>query len=323
MRVTTGVMVDNMMRNLQKNIKRLDEYNRQLASGKKFENPSQNPIGAINSMSLKSSLANSEQYIKNIESAKDWLNNTESLLNSQGDILQRARELAVRAANDTMDDSDREYVQEEIKELRDELINIANSQIAGKYIFAGQMTKGEKSPFDDSESVNGVKFKGDNKEIKREIGAGIEMVINIDGEEAFKKAINTLRGFEELLGDEDLSGNGKGNVYDDIDGDGIGDPESDFSVELEDFSDVIGQIDDLIDDNLQHRAQVGAKVNRLELSLNRTEDNKLHTRETLSKNEDVDIAEVITELKMQESIYRASLAVGARIIQPSLVDFIK
>lgn len=315
MRVTTGVMVDNMMRNLQKNIKRLDEYNRQLASGKKFENPSQNPIGAINSMSLKSSLANSEQYIKNIGSAKDWLNNTESLLNSQGDILQRARELAVRAANDTMDDSDRTYVQEEIKELRDELINIANSQIAGKYIFAGQMTKIQPdgdAPFTEGTEEEGtlgeIEFNGDHKEIKREIGAGIEMVINIDGEKAFKEAIDTLKAFDELLGQEDSSSDGIGNVG---------------SVTLSDFSDVIGQIDDLIDDNLQHRAQVGAKVNRLELSLNRTEDNKLHTRETLSKNEDVDIAEVITELKMQESVYRASLAVGARIIQPSLVDFIK
>lgn len=309
MRVTTGVMVDNMMRNLQKNIRRLDEYNRQLASGKKFENPSQNPIGAINSVSLNSSLANIEQYIKNIGSAKDWLENTESLLKSQGDILQRARKLAVRAANDTLDDNDRVYIQEEIRELRDELINIANSKVAGKYVFAGQMTKirpGDPVPF--TEGANGeIVFNGDHKEIKREIGAGIEIVINIDGERAFKETIDTLKAFDELLGREDSSSDGIGNVG---------------SVNLNDFSAVIEKIDELIDNNLQHRAEIGAKVNRLELSLNRAEDYKLHTRKTLSENEDIDIAEVITELKMQESVYRASLAVGARIIQPSLVDFL-
>ncbi len=311
MRVTSGVMVDNMMRNLQKNISRLDEYNRQLASGKKFENPSQDPIGVITSMGLKNLVAGSEQYIKNIGHANDWLDNTESALGSQGDILQRARELVVNAANGTLSESDKDSIKGEIVELRKELINIANSKISDRYLFAGQKTKidsGDPKPFE--EGIDGeIEYNGDNKDIRREIGADISMVINTDGQGAFKDSIDTLKALEELLTESDSGTDGIGVVGTDIG--------------LADLSEGLGQMDILIENNLQDRARIGAKVNRLDLSLNRMEDQKHNTRKILSENEDIDIAEVITEMKMQESVYRASLSVGARIIQPTLVDFIK
>ncbi len=71
------------------------------------------------------------------------------------------------------------------------------------------------------------------------------------------------------------------------------------------------------------RAEIGVKTNRLELTLNRIEDDTLNLKELLSKNEDADIAEVIMNLKMQENVYQASLSGGAKIIQPTLMDFLR
>jgi flagellar hook-associated protein 3 FlgL len=70
------------------------------------------------------------------------------------------------------------------------------------------------------------------------------------------------------------------------------------------------------------RAELGVKMNRVELTTNRILDDTLNLKELLSKNEDADIAEVIMNLMMQEYVYKASLSGGARVIQPTLVDFL-
>ena len=79
----------------------------------------------------------------------------------------------------------------------------------------------------------------------------------------------------------------------------------------------------ILDEFVAQRAVVGARVNRLELQENRLESTRIDYTELLSKNQDADMAEVIMDLKMQENVYRASLAAGARIIMPSLVDFLR
>ena len=71
------------------------------------------------------------------------------------------------------------------------------------------------------------------------------------------------------------------------------------------------------------RAEMGVKSNRLELTKNRIEDDNINIRGLLSKNEDVDAAEIIMELQMKENVYRAALSVGSKVITLSLVDFIR
>jgi len=74
---------------------------------------------------------------------------------------------------------------------------------------------------------------------------------------------------------------------------------------------------------LKYRAQIGARSNRLEATVLRLDANEVDYKAQLSNIEDIDLAQMITDLKMEESVYRASLSVGARIIQPSLVDFLR
>ena len=85
----------------------------------------------------------------------------------------------------------------------------------------------------------------------------------------------------------------------------------------------LGEIDGEIDRFLQVQAEVGAKQNRVELMENRLQQQEVTAKKIMSDNEDVHIEEVITELITQESIHRAALAVGARIIQPTLLDFLR
>ena len=281
-------MVDNMMRNLQDNMKKLDKLNQQLSSGKKFSKPSENPIGAAESMELNSVLSNHDQYIDNIGEAKDWMKSSESALKNSGKILQRAREQAVYGANGSLSEGDRIQIATEVGELKKELINVANSKLGDRFLFSGQKTT--TKPFND----NGD-FQGSVSGLRRKVGPGTEMKINTNGKEVFEDAIEHLDKLETNLRNS----------------------------EMDEIQKRIGELDQDLSTNTENRAQIGAKINRLDMTESKLEEEKIQSEELLSKNEDVDIAKTITDLKMQESVYRASLASGARIMQPTLVDFLQ
>ncbi len=302
-------MVDNYMRNLNNNLKRIDIFNQQLSTGKKFQNPSQNPIGVANSLNMKNVITANEQYLENAEQAKSWLSYTEIIFKSQGDIIQRVKEQVVYVANGTLSDSDKDAIWEEISQLKEELINLGSSKIGDRYLFAGQKTTNDIIPFEKAVPPDlEVQYNGDQKAIEREISAGVNMSINSNGYKVFKRAIDTLTAVEEAIKADINTGTVNVNIG---------------GVQIDSLGQGIAKMKDVLNINLQERAEIGAKINRLDLTNNRLEDEQIQAKELLSKNEDVDIAEAIINLKMQESVYRASLSIGARVLQPSLVDFIK
>lgn len=294
MRITSNVVINNMMKHLQKNMSDLDELNQQLASGKKFQKPSQNPIGVAKSMEFDSLIKNNKQYKRNLDETRNWLNASESAVADLGKVLQRARTLAVQGANGTLTANDRENLAVEVDQLQGELLDIANSRLGTRYLFGGQVT-GEK-PFNEELSPDDPGwYQGDHNPIKREINSGITMTVSVDGKKLFQMAAKSVKSLSENL---------KGNNPDEINND-------------------IDKIDDALGEYLSTRAEIGAKINRLDLVESRLDNQILNLKGVKSKNEDIDIAETITNLKMEESVYQASLSIGARIIQPTLVDFLK
>ncbi|CCU80829.1 Flagellar hook-associated protein FlgL [Halanaerobium saccharolyticum subsp. saccharolyticum DSM 6643] len=303
MRVTNSMMVRNMLDHLQNNLGDLNDLNEQLSSGKLFQMPSDAPIKVADSMNYKSQLNRNNQFQRNLNQTENWLNTTESALKSGTEVIQRARELTIYAANDSMTSDDRKMVAKEMKQLRDELIDISNAKLGDSYIFSGQKT-GEK-PFilnsDKTDIDNYVDYQGDKNSVKRRLNENVEMGVNLNGHEVFKDKIDKLnkiyRQLENNIPGKDIKG--------------------------EDLSDNLDEMDDFINDYAELRSQVGGKLQRTGNIIDRLEANEVHLRTLKSKNEDADLAEVITELKMEETVYRASLASGSRIMQQSLVDFIR
>jgi flagellar hook-associated protein 3 FlgL len=290
------MMVRNMLDHLQNNLGDLNNLNEQLSSGKLFQMPSDAPIKVADSMNYKAQLNRNNQFQRNLDQAENWLNTTESALKSGTKVIQRARELTIYAANDSMTSDDRKMVAKEMKQLRDELIDISNAKLGDSYIFSGQKTK--EKPF---EVINGgignyVQYQGDKNGVKRRLNENVEMQVNLDGDEVFKKEIEALN-----------------KIYDDLDSGKSG----------EEIGDNLNAMDTAINNYAELRSEVGGKLQRTGNIINRLEANEVHLRDLKSKNEDADLAEVITELKMEETVYRASLASGSRIMQQSLVDFIR
>lgn len=295
-RITQSMLSHNMMNNLNNNLQEMQRYQEYLSTERRINRPSDDPVGFNFAMRYRSELRANEQYQKNRDQALSWLENTESLMNSVNDIMQRAKELAIQGANGTNPDTGRESIAAEIDQMIEQLVSIANEKFQGKYVFNGEKT--EDQPYDPDNPAGSVV---DNGKIVLEIGPDVKIEVNVTGDEVFGEANSEDNLFHIL---SDLSQELRAENTDGINA-------------------VIGRLDDRMDDFLTTMAGVGGRTRRIELTTERLSDDNLNLQKLLSRTEDVDVAAAIVNLKTAENIYIASLSVGSRIIQPSLVDFLK
>ncbi|HOC08210.1 MAG TPA: flagellar hook-associated protein FlgL [Bacillota bacterium] len=296
MRVTNNMLISNMMRNLNSSLKRMQRVHNQMSSGKRFSMPSEDPVGVARSLKLRADINENRQFKKNAEDALSWLETTETALMQIKEVLQLARELAVQGANGVLSPEDCQKIAEEVVQLRDQLVSLGNSTYAGKHIFAGYKTNQAPVGLNPDGSLN---YAGDLGQIMYQVGVSDILQGNMTAREIFEP------GGKDLFAD----------MQDFIDALNIGDSGT--------VGGIIGDIDVHMENILAKVAETGAKVNRMKLVVNRLEDDYLNFNKLLSQNEDADMAEVITRLKSEENVYMAALAGGARIIQPTLVDFLR
>lgn len=324
MRITNSMMVNNMMRNIGKNLIRMDKLQTNLATGKKFVNPSDDPIGVSRSLRLKTEIANLEQYKRNAEDALSWMDTTEIALDNMISIFHRAKELTIQAGSETNSIDERKAIALEIDQLKEQLVKIGNTTYAGSYIFSGFKTN-----YPLLDNSGNYSFKNDVADPNQTMSAAENIEFNVGIAERI--GINFVG--QRIFG----TTSGGGTIDDPVD--------VTSSVTTGDSSQLIEIFNQLITDlngdnttgimnaldriqthftNINAvRAEIGVKANRLELTINRIQDDSLNITGLLSKNEDADMAEVIMKLQMEENVYRASLSGGAKIIQPSLVDFLR
>ncbi|WP_103108953.1 flagellar hook-associated protein FlgL [Brevibacillus reuszeri] len=296
-RVTQTMLNNNMMRNLTNSMGRMDKFQEQLSSGMKFSRPSDDPVAASRAMFYRSSLIENEQYQRNVNEAQSWLELSDKSLDEAGTILQRVRELAVASGNGGLGPDSLAAMGKEIAEIRDHMGNIANQTVGGRYIFAGTDTV--TAPYDPNDG-DGKFTNANGNEILLEMNKGIQLPINVIGQDVFN-----------------FTGKGGQNIFDLLQK-VVNDLNSGQPVNNE-----LGRIDEQIDNLLAERATLGARMNRIDLIKGRLENEEVSVTKLMSENEDADVAQVITNLKMQENVHRAALGAGSRIIQPTLLDFLR
>lgn len=299
-----------MTYNLNNTLQRLEKLQFESSKGKKFRVPSDDPIGASKSLKFNTDISKVEQYIRNAKDASSWMKETESALKEINAVLHRANELTVQAANGP-NTEDLDKINDEIKELKGHLIQVANSTYAGRSLFTGFKTDKELLDKDGNYNVN--------------IGLDEVFVYNVGVAETVN--VNTLanRVFGSVKADGTAdyeSGVSEGTeaylikVFDDLET-ALG------SKNQTGIQEALGNIKDSMNQVLSVTAEIGAKANRLELTQNKLEDQLISLKDLLSFNEDVSLPEAMMKLAIEENVYRASLGVGSRIIQPSLMDFLR
>ncbi|MGD6794226.1 flagellar hook-associated protein FlgL [Metabacillus indicus] len=293
MRVTQSMLAANSLRNLSKSYEKMGTYQDQLATGKKISRPSDDPVVAMKGMHYRTNLTEVEQYQRNISEAYQWMENSEGGIEQGTQVLQRVRELVVQASNGTNSPEDLKAIGAEIKQLKEDLVGSANTQVAGNYIFNGTETK--KAPV--TLNADGtVTVLVDKSPFEVEVSKGVSLKANINSDNVFSEDLFAVVGsIEKAL----TSGDGSG-----LDG-------------------LLSDLDGKMDAMTAERAELGARYNRLELIEDRVMKQEVVSTRILSENEDADLEKVIMSLTAQESLHRAALSVGARIMQPTLMDFLR
>lgn len=298
MRITNNMLSRNYLRNLNKNLKVMQKYQEQLSTGKEISKPSDNPMMASKIMSLQSTISANEQYSKNIEDSIGWVNVADTAISDVIDSVQRLREIVVHGANDALSDTDKSALADEASSLSGQIQQALNTNYDGRYIFGGLETLAP--PFTDS-----LEYKGDESLIKREIARGIQVNLPNNGK-AFTYTDNTSSENKEL-----------GGLIANIEKALRAENSEELSSKL--LSDVDAHLDNLI----RGRSRIGSLQNRLDSSKEMNESENLAMKTTLSQVEDIDLAQKVMEYSMAKTVYEASLQTGAKMLQQSLLDYLK
>ncbi|MGP4077721.1 flagellar hook-associated protein FlgL [Halobacillus sp. K22] len=289
MRVTQSMLSSNMLRNLSQSYGQMGKYQEQLTTGKKITKPSDDPVVAMKGINYRSQLTEVQQYKRNIGEVHNWMDSSDSSLDKATKAMQRVRELTVQASNGTYDTEQKENISKEIRQLKGHMADIANTKVNDKYIFNGADTT--------EEPVDADNFTVNSGMSKVEIGVseGVRIQANVNAQPVFDQGL-----------------------FDDLEA-----FAADLKTGSNELDDYIAVFDEKINQIVNERADLGARMNRIDLIEDRVESQEVTASKMMSDNEDADIEEVITNLKTQESIHRAALGVGSRIIQPTLMDFLR
>lgn len=296
LRITQGMMHTQLMRDLNRNLGRMQKLQEQMNSGMKINRPSDDPVGITYGLRYRSELSTNEQYKENVNMANSWLEFSDKMLTQTENVFHRLKELTIKASTGTNNEGALDAIKVEVEELREQLLDIANSKLNGKYVFNGQLT--DQPPYTSANAANDIT---DDRRIPLMLGAEVQVPINISGNEIFGQPgadDNAFKIFDDLitaLGDKDFAA----------------------------ISATLDKQEQRMDEVLAMHAEIGARTNRVDLIENRLKDLGLNLESMQSKVEDADYAELIIKSKINESIYNASLSVGAKIITPSLVDFLR
>lgn len=323
MRVTNNMLVNNMVYNLNQNLKVLEKLQYQKATGKKFRVPSDDPIGVSKSLKFNTDISKLEQYQRNVEDALSWMADTDVALREIVEVLKRAYELTEDAANGTKTTEDLHKIREEIDQLKEHLIQIGNTTYAGRHIFSGYKT--DEKLFDENGNYN-IDLKPDEI-FEYNVGVSERVKINTLGGKVFGVArVDSDSG--ELVADYDsnIIGPTENNfenadkayliaVFDQL-------SEALTNNDIDTIQNSITRLQDSMEQVLAVNAEVGAKMNRLELTQKKLGVQIDGVKELLSFNEDVDLAEISMQIAMAENVYISSLMTGAKVIQPTLVEFL-
>jgi len=294
MRVTNRNLYSQLVRDIGNVSEKMDRLSRQMSSAKRINKPSEDPVGMASVLVYRTELNAFNQFKDNIDYGRGWLNSTDTILQDVDDLLARATQLATSQSSSTATADTRIGAAEEINEIYQQILGLANSKYGNKYMFGGTIT--QTAPFEDVSGVAQYNGNGDIVSIK--IGKTDTVQISLSGSDVFTNSsgniFTTLSNLEQALRNNDQGGISGSLAY------------------LEDASQVISN-------NL---ARIGARINRLDYTETRLEAAETNTSERMSEIEDLDYAEAILTLQNQQVIYQATLKSAAMVTSMSLVDFI-
>jgi flagellar hook-associated protein 3 FlgL len=298
-RVTQQTVQRSTLANLQTNLSAMSDLQNRLSGNKRITKPSDDPAGTASALALRSSLRQIEQQDRNISDGLGWLTTIDTALTTSLAAVGKARDLAVQGSNTgALTPEAREALAIEIEGLRDNLLSQANASYLGRSVFAG--TTDEGAAVVPTVAPDGTRaYVSQNRAgtVDRRITADTTVRVDVDVDAAFGAGADSVFATLDSIASTLRSG---------------GNPTEQIAV-----------LDRNRDGMLRQLAGVGARHNQVLTAQSNAMAIKTELTGQLGAVEDADLASSIVELQMQEVAYKAALGATSRVLQPTLMDFLR
>jgi flagellar hook-associated protein 3 FlgL len=290
MRVTNQMIVNNSISHMSESLDKLYQLQTKAATGKDFLKASENPAKAVKNISLRSAQEALRSYKNTAQVVKDWMSDTEFNLQKITDLGTRAKSLIVRGMNDSLDAEARQDIAVEIDGMIEQAISMANAKHGDRYLFAGLNTTNPVKPYskDTSGAVDTVTYEADVPVglMQRDVAPGETMTMNVDGNEYFINSdfFGSLIATRDALSANDTTALALAQT----------------------------RVADASDKVMEALTTVGVRWNSVETSLERMDQSDTEMQSFISQNQEVNMAEVYTQISTQEMVYRSVLQVSSR-----------
>lgn len=324
MRITNASMVRSHLYDTQNNLTNMSKINQQISTGKVINTVSDDPHKAIKIMNMNNEIKYNEKYNSNIDETVGWMNTTDSALESVGNLLGELKDSIIKVGNGTYSQNDMKSLNADINEKIKQLADTLNSTYGGKYLFGG--TNVDDAPIKVIENPDGsvkLEFSTDKNgqvlpntdDLKADISSGVSIDYNVSVGELFNitdengNTVNVLDEINNLSTLINKAANGN---------------EQEFAKAKEEIlNNTQDKIDKLFDHVVNERTSLGVRVSTAEKIKEFNDENILNMKSILSQEQDTDVVEKFIELKSAEMIYQASIQVGAKLIQPTILDYMR
>jgi flagellar hook-associated protein 3 FlgL len=292
-RVTERSLASITLLGLQGNLTRLGTLQQQLSSGKLISRPSDSPTGTVSAMQIRADLRQHQQYVRNAEDGKGWLDATDGALIGAVGLVNEVRGLVLQgmSAGVTVDPTARESLATQVDRVRESLLAAANTRYLNRPVFGGTTTGA--LAFDGTTG-----YAGDGGAVLRRVAGGDQVRVDTPAAATFGT------GSEELF-----------TLL------------STISTHLRTDQSALGSDLNMLDTASGRMrtqlADVGSRYNRLTQAAQAATDRMIGLQGDLSEVEDIDLPRTIMELQLAQTSYEAALAATAKVVQHSLLDFLR
>ena len=297
MRVTNRLMADTVLNSIYRNTQQLLKLQEMVSTEKRINRPSDDPIGMGKILDYRKILSSIDQYNTNITRGKTQIDLTESCLEAIDELVLEARRIAVEQSAGELES--RPTAAQEVKNIYDQILQLANTKLGDTYILSGHQT--DTAPFSRDADYNAT-YHGDDGDKRIIVGDNLDVKVNVTGEDALRSGVDVFDVFRDLINGLENPDAAAGTAQ--------------IAAQITPLSNGLDQIKTV-------RAEAASTFTQLETTENQLANFKLNIEDMLSDTEDVDMAQAIVELQIQQTAYETSLATAAEILQRSLMDFLR
>lgn len=290
-RVTSSSMTQSAARQLQANLAELSRLQEKATSQRAFLSPSEDPSAATTTLRLHAEQSRTAQYARNIDDGLAWLSTADAAITSSTTMLGRVRALTGQGANQgAMNDTAREAIAVELEGIRDELLAVANTTVLGRSVFAGTS---DTAAFASDYNHSGVP----GAEVVRRVSDDALIRVDADGAAVYGTGADSVFALIDRI---------------------VADLRAGVNVGAR-----LTEIDDRRTAMLSAQGAVGARQTQMERAKEAVMQESVSLEARRAAVEDVDSFEILVKLQAQELVYRSALAVTGRVLQPSLMEFLR